>query len=318
VFVTGHQFGVAALRGLIKASSCVAPSLSIPLVVTLPVRHRKDVVGFDDVSLARQHGIESVPASDERLASDRSLIEAFSPHFLIIVGWSRLITGEVLDIPARLHQHCRRHGLRHGAIGMHPSLLPQGRGRAPIPWTILNALRTTGLSVFCLEESADSGEIVQQLPLVVAPNETATSLFRRFTALHEVAGFDLGLRMAAGCVTSYPQDESSATYWAARRLEDSRLDFALDSRQVLALVRAQADPYPRAFVDCRSGRLYVNSAEAVVLPDLAPETPGIVIDVGRLGEPIVACSQGFLRITSWTLTSGWSPAWRRGQSLAQH
>ena len=44
---------------------------------------------------------------------------------------------------------------------MHPSPLPIGRGRAPIPNTILKRLKDA--SFFILNENVDSGDIIDQI-----------------------------------------------------------------------------------------------------------------------------------------------------------
>ena len=65
-----------------------------------------------------------------------------------------------------------------GAFGMHPTLLPRHRGRAPIPWAILSGLATTGVTLFEIPDArADSGSIVGVVEVAIAEDETATTLF---------------------------------------------------------------------------------------------------------------------------------------------
>jgi methionyl-tRNA formyltransferase len=58
----------------------------------------------------------------------------FQIDWLLIIGWSQIARRELLETPA-----C-------GCLGMHPSLLPIGRGRAAIPWAILKGLDQTGVT----------------------------------------------------------------------------------------------------------------------------------------------------------------------------
>ena len=68
---------------------------------------------------------------------------------------------------------------------MHPTLLPRHRGRAPIPWAILTGLARTGVTLFeIVDATADSGAIVGQVVVEIAPDETATTLFARLADAH--------------------------------------------------------------------------------------------------------------------------------------
>lgn len=320
VFVTGHEFGMSALTGLYRASRTVAPQVEIALVLTLSSKHCTETVGYADGSSDRFPDLEVRTALDRRLRADKSMIQDAAPSFLIVVGWSRLVPPEILDLPAQANGYEVRHGLGHGAIGMHPTLLPTGRGRAPLPWTLIKGLRKTGLSVFRLEEQADSGDIILQLPLDVADDETATTLFTRFQALHEAAGFELALRIAAKSVDARPQHHQSATLWPTRRSADSELDFTWPRADAYKLIRAQAFPYPAAYIDCRSGRLYVHAAvcEKRLSPIGPAVLPGRVTSVDQ-GCPIVECGDGemiSLRKLSWSHTG--SLEWIVGELLSMH
>jgi len=66
-------------------------------------------------------------------------IRGFDLDWLLIIGWSQIARRPVLD------------ATRRGALGIHPTLLPEGRGRAAIPWTLLKGLRESGVTLFQLE-----------------------------------------------------------------------------------------------------------------------------------------------------------------------
>ena len=88
-------------------------------------------------------------------------------------GWSQLVRDPFIALA------------REGVFGMHPTLLPRHRGRAPIPWTILTGLARTGVTLFeIVDATADSGSIVGQVTLDVARDETATTLFARIAQAH--------------------------------------------------------------------------------------------------------------------------------------
>ena len=68
------------------------------------------------------------------------------------MGWSQLVRDPFIALA------------REGVFGMHPTLLPRHRGRAPIPWAILSGLARTGVTLFeIVDATADSGAIVGQV-----------------------------------------------------------------------------------------------------------------------------------------------------------
>ena len=70
--------------------------------------------------------------------------------WLFIIGWSQIAGKIILGTPT------------FGVLGMHPTLLPVGRGRASIPWAILHQLSETGVTLIKLDEGVDTGPIVAQ------------------------------------------------------------------------------------------------------------------------------------------------------------
>src|ERR671936_50395 len=95
------------------------------------------------------------------------------PDLIFIVGWSQLVLDEFIGLA------------RQGVFGMHPTLLPKHRGRAAIPWAILSGLAKTGVTLFEIADgTADSGPLVGQVEVPIAPDETATTLYARITQAH--------------------------------------------------------------------------------------------------------------------------------------
>jgi methionyl-tRNA formyltransferase len=162
--------------------------------------------------------------------------------WLFVIGWSQIARKQLLDAPAL------------GALGIHPTLLPEGRGRAPIPWAILKGLERTGVTLFRLDEGVDTGDILAQEVLPIAPDETATSLYERVRLAHETLIERIWPSLIAGNVESQPQDETLASQWPGRTHEDGRITAEMGCRAVDRLVRATTRPYPGAFFDSTSKR----------------------------------------------------------------
>lgn len=68
---------------------------------------------------------------------------------------------------------------RHGAINLHPSLLPKYRGAAPIQHCLLNGETMTGITTIALTPKIDAGDILLQRNCDISPNDDFGSLSER-------------------------------------------------------------------------------------------------------------------------------------------
>ncbi|HET8658235.1 MAG TPA: formyltransferase family protein [Micromonosporaceae bacterium] len=268
--------------------------LTCALAVELAPSRRDKTVGFSTVSdLAGSWGFPCTTTIDGTLTSLRGAIRAARPHFVLVIGWSRIVTAEVLDIPMSIWGGGGRvrNTEGYGCIGMHPTRLPQGRGQAPIPWTILRQLPDTALTTFFLEDGVDSGAIIRQDDLPVRCDETAASLFLRFADLHYHAGLVLAHDLAARRVIGNEQDQSLASVWPRRHPSDGLIDLTMPAERVVRLVRAQLGPYPRAYLKVAGVCLRLIAGRPRVLHQ--SDRPGRVIAVGP-GTLTVTVADGVL------------------------
>lgn len=299
VVVTGHEFGAAALRGLVASQAYQQGDFEIPLVVTLAQTRREQTVGFFDGQLPQGRDVQTISTANGRLTDMGHELRAARPTFLLVVGWSYLVPDEVLNIPAEIAGEPNRHSRTHGAVGMHPTLLPIGRGRAPIPWAILRDERETGLSVFRLEEGADTGAIIWQRSLPIGTRETSSSLFSRIKELHEAAGLDLANLIASGTVIARDQDDRIATEWQRRRPQDAEIFATMTVDELDRLIRASTRPYPPAYIELASGRFHVEasiSLESSVSERTSEIPVGAVVNEGSGSFLDIRTAEGIVRL----------------------
>jgi methionyl-tRNA formyltransferase len=229
-FVTCVRLGLACMEEIDRAGG------RLHLAVTLGddlARGKSGRVHLDGFCAAR-----NIPLAKVRHVNDAEVPAAVRRHrldWLFIVGWSQIAGPEVLAAP------------RRGVLGMHPTLLPEGRGRASIPWAILKGLRETGVTLFQLDEGVDTGPIVAREVLPLAPDETATRLYERVTEAHVRLIGRVWPDLAADRLTATAQDESRATRWPGRRPADGEIRPGMTVAEAERLVRATTHPYPGAF-----------------------------------------------------------------------
>ena len=253
----------------------------IVAVVTLPGPidpNRSGQCSFDEV--AARHGAVLVQTADVNAESTLDAIRALDPELIFVVGWSQLVREPFIALAGE------------GVFGIHPTLLPRHRGRAPIPWAILSGLARTGVTLFeILDASADSGAIVGQVAVDIASDETAATLFARIADAQVELIRVCVPQLLARTAPRIPQDARRASSWPKRVPADGIIDWETRAPYLYDWVRAQTRPYPGAFTFLGDDKVVVWRARPVELDDAAPA--GTIVATRPEG-PVVACGQGGL------------------------
>jgi methionyl-tRNA formyltransferase len=208
-------------------------------------------------------------------------IREFDLDWLFIIGWSQIARRPVLE------------ATRCGTLGMHPTLLPEGRGRAAIPWAIIKGLTVTGVTLFKLDEGVDTGPIAEQVRVPVDPTETATSLYEKLDAAHCRLMAQCWSKLVAGTLSLRAQDETRASVWPGRRPEDGCLDLTMDVAAAERLVRAVTRPYPGAFLDHDGWRIRIWNA---IVRSMTSAPAKLDLSATR---PLIPFSDGVLELLEW-------------------
>lgn len=176
-------------------------------------------------------------------------LKALEIDWLFIIGWSQIAKKELLETP------------RHGCIGMHPTLLPIGRGRAAIPWAIIKGLDETGVTMFKLDEGVDTGEIIGQGIISLGKNSNATELYQKVDDMHISLISKYWDAIVSNEIILTKQIEEEATEWSGRKPEDGEVFNSMTMDEADKLVRAVTHPYPGAFYKSEDKTIRIWSAE---------------------------------------------------------
>jgi methionyl-tRNA formyltransferase len=250
-------------------------------VVTLPGPidpARSGQCSFEEV--ARRLGAELVETSDVNGEETLTALQSLAPELVFVIGWSQLVRQPFIAVA------------QEGVFGMHPTLLPRHRGRAPIPWAILSGLARTGVTLFeIVDSTADSGAIVGQRVVEIAEDDTATTLFDRLATAHVALIREHVPELIGGTARRIPQDVRRASTWPRRAPADGIIDWETRARYLYDWVRAQTRPYPGAFTFLGDAKIVVWRARAVELEERAPA--GTIVAERPEGH-VVACGEGGL------------------------
>lgn len=180
------------------------------------------------------------------------------------------------------------------AFGVHPSLLPRWRGPDPFFWAIRRGDAQTGVTLHRLEAEYDTGRVVAQRTVPIAPGDDGWSLARKLDRPSLSLLVECADRAARGeAMEGAPQDEALATSAPEPSEEDLALDFDADAAELERWVRAaRPEPGARAVL----GEALVTFLD-VTVDDASP--PG-GLEVGEAwierGVVRVRCGRGALRI----------------------
>lgn len=230
----------------------VAAEFALDLVITLPAERSGIHSDFVDLApIAQEHGIELIATGNANSDEVVARVRAIAPDFIFVIGWSRLVGGSLCACAAK------------GVLGYHPAPLPKGRGRSALAWTILLGMKETAGSLFWIDEGVDAGPVAAQTAFALPTRIDLPGLIDlHMQALRPMMDELLG-QLAAGRIPALVQDESQATWFAARRPEDGLIDWTQDANAVDRQVRAVTRPYPGAFTFHAGNRVTIWRGEPV-------------------------------------------------------
>ncbi len=229
-FTTCVQLGKSCIEEIYKIGG------KLELMITLKDEKAKNKSGriyLDD--LAEEHQVPLLKINHINDQEVLAAIQKYKIDWLFIIGWSQIAGSEILKAPV------------YGCIGMHPTLLPKGRGRASIPWAILKGLDKTGVTMFKLDEGVDTGDIIAQGEIPLDSKITATELYQRVDEMHIQLIQENWNNIFNNQIQLKKQDNSIATEWPGRKPADGEILPSMSIEEAERLVRAVTHPYPGAF-----------------------------------------------------------------------
>lgn len=279
VFLGSPNFAVPALHSLAASDDIV-----VSLVVTQPDRPagRSRALTPPPVKLAATElGLPIMQPETLRDAPALDELRAAAPDLLVVVAYGELLRRDVLTSSP------------HGALNVHPSLLPRYRGASPIPAAILTGDMLTGTSVIKLIRRLDAGPIVAQHELNITQHDTTATLSERLAAQAAELLPEVCRAWVAGQLTPREQDEAQATYTREWTKDDARIDWAQPAEQIERLTRA-ALPWPIAWTLANGARLQVlrvalaDAASQIGAPGTATQVAGrLLVQTGTLPLELV-------------------------------
>jgi methionyl-tRNA formyltransferase len=275
IFMGSPEFAVPSLRALEDRHQVLA-------VVTQPdrPRGRGRALAPPPVKLAAQElGLEVLQPQTLRRRPVRLDLAARGAEMFVVVAYGQILRPRMLAVPPL------------GCVNVHASLLPAFRGAAPIQWAVISGESRSGVSIMLMDAGMDTGPVLLQESVELAPDETAGSLHDRLAPLGARLLLEALDGLSSGRLTPRPQPEQGVSLAPMLRKQDGRVDFARPAREVDCRIRG-LDPWPGAFCSLDGEPLKLFASRLV--PGHGGE-PGEVLGGDRRGL-LVACGRDAVRI----------------------
>jgi methionyl-tRNA formyltransferase len=249
--------------------------------------------GWVDYSqFAKDHDIQLYLAKSYTLKTDQDLLFFKEQSFdiLLLGGWQRLLPENIL------------HTLRFGAIGQHGSseLLPRGRGRSPINWSILMNRKRIIWNIFFITPGIDDGDIIDCRVIEITPHDTVETIYYKVSIIIKQMYLECIPKIFAGSLVLKKQ-VGLATFYERRTEEDGRIDWKKSVHEIYNLVRCVTKPYPGAYTTNGLSKIKIWKAQPFDQNILYTSSAlGEVVEIFENGDYLVNCCDGTLLITNYS------------------
>lgn len=187
--------------------------------------------------ICRENNIDYLYTKDVNDKDTKNYLYKKEPDLILCLGWSQLLDGEVLDIP------------KIGCIGFHPAELPYNKGRHPLIWALVLGLERTASTLFFMDSTADTGNIISQEYVDIEYTDDAGTLYNKV--------MQVAVKQLERTLNGLSEDElehksiikpsiKTGNTWRKRGMEDGKIDWRMSSRGIYNLVRGLTKPYAGA------------------------------------------------------------------------
>ena len=167
----------------------------------------------------------------------------------VVAAYGKILSDQLLAIP------------RLGMINVHPSLLPEYRGAAPVHRAVIDGRTETGVTIMRVVRELDSGPMFARATRPIGPDETSVEVEQALAILGADLLLEVVEQLAANTAREEPQDHGRASYAHKLTKGEGTIDWALPAARIHNLVRG-LQPWPlvsthlgdRRFLLHRTGR----------------------------------------------------------------
>ena len=281
VFMGTPAFAVASLSALLQAKMNVVGVVTAP---DKPAGRGMQLQQSAVKQFALAHNLAILQPEKLKSLEFFEALKQWEPDLQVVVAF-RMLPEQIWSFPPM------------GTLNVHGSLLPQYRGAAPINWAIINGEKETGVTTFQLQHAIDTGAILLQDRIPIAPNNTAGEIH---DTMMEV-GAQLLVKTLHGLfdnsIKAVPQEKvigNIALQHAPKIFtKDCEIDWEKPCASIHNLIRGLA-PFPGAItkIDGKIVKLFLTQ----MIEGTPTEIPGSFVTDGKTYAKI-ACKDGYIGLS---------------------
>ncbi len=195
-------------------------------------------------------------------------------------------------------------------INIHTSILPKGRGGAPIHWAVINGEDESGYSIMEMVSEMDAGDVYHIEKVSIDKDDTYTTLLEKLSNLIEQTFTSNFMKFVIENPNPIKQDESLVTKWLNIKKEDRYIDWERPAIEIVNQIRG-LDQTPSALTllkpNPKEEAIEIKIHRARWLEKVAPIAmfmgpPGSVYGFSDEGI-IVSTGKGYIEIINFTMPS---------------
>lgn len=269
VFMGTPDFAVGALEAILAAGHQVAAVVTQP---DKPKGRGKEVQMTPVKRCALSHGIPVFQPTKIREPEAVEKLRGYGAELFVVAAFGQILPEEILTMP------------KYGCVNIHASLLPKYRGAGPIQWAIINGEKITGVTIMQMEKGLDTGDMLFQREVEIAPDETADTLHDKLAAAGAELIVEALPKIEAGEFTPVKQRDEDSSYAKMLTKAMGKIDWSMEAKKLDCLIRGLIS-WPGASAVLRGKTLKIWAEEPVEEASLRRETretaPGTVVLVEK-------------------------------------
>lgn len=238
-------------------------------IVTLPPRPKGRGRKLRDPEVKEIAKKAGIPVFQPQNPNEQEFLEklySIEPDFIVLTDYGKILKKQLLDVP------------EYYPLNIHPSLLPEYRGAAPIERAMMDCREETGVSLMVMDEGLDTGPIVLQERLKIRDTEIKTELMPRLADIGVKLVLESLVPLKLGELKPFPQ-QGKHSYAKKIQKEELWINWEEEANRIKCRINALSTK-PGAKTNL--GNILVKLIRARVHNEISPGPGKIIIRNDKL------------------------------------
>jgi len=265
------QFALPTLTALLSSQHDVVGIVSNP---PKPMGRGRKLKSTAIGQFAKENDLNLLESSTLKSDKLHNQLSVLNPDVFVVVAF-QILPKSLINLP------------KFGALNLHASLLPKYRGAGPIQWSLMNGDKISGITVFQIMPSVDTGDILLQEKMDILPNDNMLTLGTRLSTIGANLVVNALDGIEAGSLQPIIQNNNDATKAPKITKEMTIINWSWAAEKIHNWVRGLS-PHPGMSTTLKGKRMRIFNTrvvdEGVILGDgivFKADSEEIFVDTGE-------------------------------------